>query len=253
MAALPWIPDGLTAMDACALLDRAGWRRIGVGDWAWVYADPDDALAARVVPFDPAYRMFAQDCLDGPANRFLPRVEAVVPLARDGHITVMERLWPADETRANAFCAALGIGNDGGDEPATGVFEEAGDPDLALLAMRIRALLAQGAARYAVWGGSDIRAGNVMADSSGALKLVDPVFIAGRKVFAAIEAGDRAMLRGFTRGQVEDFLSIAVFAPGGPGHDSRDSLLERVAAIFAHESGSPIQRGIIRRECGGPR
>jgi len=232
MPALPDIAPGATADQARAHLEHAGWRLIGTGDWAWVYADPSDTLAARVVPFDPAYRMFAQDCLDGPANRWLPRVDAIVPLARDGFVTVMERLWPADTARADAFCAALGIGNDTGYEPAAGVFDEASDPDLALLADRIRALLARGAKTYSVWGGSDIRAGNVMADASGALKLVDPIFIAGKKIAEAIAAGDVEKLRGFTRGQLEDFLTIAIFSPGGEGQGGRVALLEQVDRLF---------------------
>jgi hypothetical protein len=184
------------------------------------------------VPFDPAYRMFAQDCLDGPANRWLPRVDAIVPLQRDGYITVLERLWPADKTRAAGFCAAIGIGSDGSHEPVAEAFEDFGDPDLPLLADRIRALLAKGAERYVVWGGSDIRAGNVMADARGALKLVDPIFIAGKKIAEAIESGDRKQLQGFTRSQLEVFLTIAVFAPGGPGHDGQAALLAGVERLF---------------------
>jgi len=241
MPSLPDIPSGASADAARSALERAGWLLIGVGDWARVYVDPGDALAARVVPFDPAYRMFAQDCLDGPINRWLPRIDAIMPLARDGYVTVMERLWPADTARADAFCAALGIGNDSGYAPADGMFEDAGDPDLPLLAARIRALIASGAERYAVWGGSDIRAGNVMADRNGALKLVDPIFIAGKKIAEAIEKGDRGRLSGFTRSQIEDFLTIAVFAPGGAGHAGRRALLDRIDGLFA-ASAQPIRR-----------
>src|SRR5580765_4127060 len=93
------------ADEARAMLAGAGWREIGVGHCAWVFAAPHDAWVARVTPVDPAYRMFADDCLSGPANRFLPRVVEIVPLRRDGYIVVMERLWPADEKMADAFRA----------------------------------------------------------------------------------------------------------------------------------------------------
>ena len=70
---LPDLPRAATADEARAILSAAGWCELGTGDWAWVLASPDDSLAARVTPFDPAFRLFAEACLEGPPNRFLVR------------------------------------------------------------------------------------------------------------------------------------------------------------------------------------
>jgi hypothetical protein len=230
---LPAISSDASAVEAYAAFRDAGWREVGVGHWARVFADPSDTWAARVVPFDPAFRLFAEDCLNGAANRWLPRVTEIVPLRRDGFVTVMERLWPADEKRAEAFCAALGIRNESGyDEPAPQSLIDPNNADLVALRARLRALLAMGAARYKLWGGSDIRAGNVMADAGGNLKLVDAIFIAGKKICEALLEGRTDLLADFTRVQLEDFLSIAIFQPGGEASGVREDLLACVAKLY---------------------
>ena len=65
MATVPAMPKDTSAADARTLFEAAGWRQVGAGDWSWVFADPSDELAARVTPFDPGYRMFAEACLAG--------------------------------------------------------------------------------------------------------------------------------------------------------------------------------------------
>jgi hypothetical protein len=112
MLALPTISADVTAAQALKLFEQAGWRRIGTGDWSWVLADTSDTWAARVTPFDPAYRMHAVACLTGPPNRWLPHIATIIPLHQNGYVVVMERLYPANEAAASAFCAALAIGND---------------------------------------------------------------------------------------------------------------------------------------------
>lgn len=111
MSELPKIASDATAAQACARLEAAGWVQVGAGDWSWAFADPSNAWAARLTPFDPGYLMFAAACLSGPVNRWLPRMREVRPLRRDGYIVLMERLWPAEKAAASAFCAALGIAN----------------------------------------------------------------------------------------------------------------------------------------------
>jgi hypothetical protein len=204
----------MSASDARRALADDGWREIGVGDWSWVYADPSDEYAARVTPFDPAYRLHADACLNGPPNRYLPRVDRILPLKRDGYVVIMERLWPADEGKAAALCKAIGIVNDTGYAPPPETVAAAEDDDLAALRPRLRLLLAEGAQRFKLWGGSDIRPGNVMADAGGRLKLVDPVFVKGKAIVEAIAAGDRNALSDFSREQLEDFLTIPPFKPG---------------------------------------
>lgn len=74
MLALPTISADVTAEQALKLLEQAGWRHIGIGDWSWVLADTSDTWVARITPFDPAYRMHAVGCLTGPPNRWLPHI-----------------------------------------------------------------------------------------------------------------------------------------------------------------------------------
>jgi hypothetical protein len=155
-------------------MGRGRHRRLG-----GCVADPTDTWCARVASFDPAYRLFADDVLTGPRNRWLPRVADVVPLEGEGYAVIMERLWSADAGVAQGFCDALRVpdetGRDG-ERPAPVAFPKAADPDFAALRVRVGGLLARGEARYPrLWGGSDIRAGNVMVTADGDLKLVDPV------------------------------------------------------------------------------
>lgn len=227
MADLPVAPQ-MTAQAALAALALAGWQRIGTGDWSWVLEDPSGGLAARVTPFDPAYRLHAEACLAGPPNRWLPRVEAIAPLQGDGYVVVMERLWPAEEAAAADLCARLAIGNDCGYQTPAPVSADA-DPDLDDLRDRILGLMDEGARRYQLWGGSDIRPGNIMADAQGRLKLVDPLFLAGKKVVAAIVEGRADLLADFTQRQLEAFLTIPPFAPG----PETDALRRRLTDLYA--------------------
>lgn len=241
-AARPGPPPDLTSLTGSSVeaarsrLEQAGWRQIGVGDWAVALGDPHELWCARLVPFDPAYRMFAEDAMTGAPNHWLPHIADIVPLAPAGHLVLMERLWPADEDEAIAFCAALGIADDTDDDPpptTDRVLEE--DADLVDLRARIASLLAAGAARYpGLWGGSDIRAGNVMADASGALKLVDPVFIAGERIGRALRSGDDAALATLGHAELEGFVSIAYFQPH---RDNGDAAVELRAALRRREPG----------------
>lgn len=99
------------------------------------------------------------------------------------------------------------------------------DADLAALRARLLVLLADGARRFQLWGGSDIRPGNVMVDARGQLKLVDPIFLRGRAIVDALRDGRRDLLTDFSRGQLEDFLTIPVFQTGGETNELRSRLV----------------------------
>jgi hypothetical protein len=231
MTPAPPISENMSAVEACQLLKQAGWRQVGAGDWSWVFADPSDAWAIRVTPFDPGYRMFADACLGGPANRWLPGIQALLPLVRDGYAVLMERLWPAKEADASAFCAALGIVNETGrPSPTAGPAVAADEPELVELRARIQGLLADARARYRQWAVSDLHEGNVMVDCSGQLKLVDPVGVGGWKIVDALRNG-RAEIADFSSRQLADFLSIPYFGPGREGLVEREELLGLVARL----------------------
>lgn len=237
----PSIPPDTSATEACARLAEAGWRQVGAGDWSWVFADPGDACAIRVTPFDPGYRMFADDCVAGPANPWLPKVERVRPLIRDGYAVEMERLWPAAVADASAFCAALGIANETMQPPPTpGPAVAADEPAIVVLRARLQALLARARARYGGWAVCDIREGNVMADRAGRLKLVDPVGVGGFLIAGALREGRVAdVLKAFSRAQLADFLTIPYFGQGREGLDEKPELLRLLAGDDALRGGTP--------------
>lgn len=223
----PALPPDASAEQALRLFEDAGWRRIGVGDWSWVLASPDGGTAARITPFDPAYRMFAEDCRSGAANRYLPAIHRIAPLSHDGYVVLMERLRPADPGDVAAFLAALGIVSDSGPPPpADKVF--APDAEFEALRARVHRLLDEGARRFRLWGGCDLNPKNVMRDERGGLKLLDPIFIRGKAIVEAIAEGRREALGDFTRAQLEDFLRIPVFAPG----PETDALKRQLRALF---------------------
>lgn len=212
------LPDfrGASAADATRALEDLSWTQLATGDWSWVLASPDGTQAARVSPWDAAYRMHAELCQRA-RNRYLQRVDAVLPLGEVGHVVVMERLHPAPEDRAGPFCAALAVSGDSGWTAPEGLdlrlYDD--DPELDALRAHLRGLVAAGE-RLPFWGGLDVRPGNVMMGEGGGLKLVDPVFVAGRKIVAAIEARDRDALARLPPGALAAFFTIPVFTDG-PG------------------------------------
>jgi hypothetical protein len=205
----------MTAKRAIAALEARGWSRLATGDWSWVLVSPDGDRAARVSPWDDAYRLHAELCRRT-QNPYLQRVDAILPLGPLGHVVLMERLWPAAESGAAAFCAALAVPGDSDWSPPPGVDTSAYAGDEALHALRreLTTMAAVGAASLPFWGGFDVRPGNVMADSGGGLKLIDPVFVSGPKIIAALTAGDRAVLARLPTGAVAAFLTIPVFQDG---------------------------------------
>ena len=232
MPGLPPIASAATAEQARARLEAAGWDQVGAGDWSWAFADPSDAWAARVTPFDAGYHMFAAACLNGAPNRWLPHMVEIRPLRRDGYIVLMQRLWPAEKTAASAFCAALGIPNETGKPPpVAGPAVSADDADLVVVRTRVRALMAASVARYGRWTVCDVHEGNVMVDAAGQLKLIDPVGVGGWKIVEALRQGDADRLGDFSRDQLEDFLSIPYFGLGREGEADRAELLDLIAGL----------------------
>ena len=181
-----------TAFEARQQLTSDGYEVIGVGDWATVFALPGDPKCVRLVPLDPAYRLFVDDLIAGPPHAALPSVHALLPLSGHAFAVILDRLQPADHDAAQSFCDRLS------------------DDDA--LWSRIKTVEASGAALFPhLWGGLDVRPGNVLADAAGALKLIDPVCFAGQKLVDALHAGDLESLSDLTRSQIEAFTEIACF------------------------------------------
>ena len=211
------LPDfaSLTAGQGIAALEAKGWTQLSAGDWSWVLLSPGETQVARVSPWDAAYRLHAELCRRRPI-RYVQRVDAILPLGAVGHVVVMERLWPAPDAEAAAFCVALGVESDSGWRPSESTETSAFDHDPALNDLRahLRELERLGAA-LPFWGGFDTRPGNVMRDGDGVLKLVDPAFVSGPKIIAAIEGRDRSSLSKLPPGAVAAFFNIPPFKPGG--------------------------------------
>jgi hypothetical protein len=67
-----------------------------------------------------------------------------------------------------------------------------------------------------------------MADKRGSLKLIDPIFLRGKAIVEALCDGRRELLKDFSRPQLEDFLTIPVFAPG----EETDAMRRRLALLY---------------------
>jgi len=91
---LPWAL--LSHRHVLAELATAGWVPCGVGDWAVALRSPQGTLAARVCPFDPAYRAFVDLCRECAGNRWLPRIELAAGLEGGGSVVVLEFVAPVD-------------------------------------------------------------------------------------------------------------------------------------------------------------
>ena len=236
-----------SASDARALLTNAGWQLLATGDWSWVFGSSDEAVVARVTPWDPAYRLHVDVCIQHSSHRHLPRIDDIAPLRGDGYVVFMERLNACDESQARAFCAALNIANDSGyDNPAISKATQPSRPalesqatpsnllrtiaqtELDSLRLILNELLAEGARTLPFWGGSDIRPGNLMCDATGQIKVIDPIFVRGLAIVDAIKRGDSGQLRCVSLSNLEAFLTIPVFLPGA----EIDALRQRLHDVY---------------------
>ena len=219
---------GLSPQDdhrqARARLETEGWKWLAKGDWAHVYVSPDGGRVARVVAFDPAYSLHVRTCLENPDIAHFQRIDWHASLPPAGQVVVMERLQPAAEAEASHLCCLLGATKHLGREVQAGEIEaweaeRQSDPLLQRLFVLLRATAAKGERSLGWFGGLDVRPGNLMQDESGRLKLIDPYFVAGRKLIPAMLADIDAVAKHYSRVELEAFLEIAAFedeqdAPG---------------------------------------
>ena len=84
--------------DACSKLTEAGYFHLADGDWAQVFKAPSAPRVIRVTPYDPAYRVFAESCVNHP-HLNLPTLGHIVPLAKFGYaveLPLYEKGSPSD-------------------------------------------------------------------------------------------------------------------------------------------------------------
>ncbi len=202
--------------DALASFEAAAWRQVARGDWARVLASPDRRRVARVVPFDPGWRLHLRACLDHPTNPYLPRIHWHTDLASGGLVAVMDRLEEAPEGEAIELCGALGdtefLGRTTTDTERVAFARRlAADETLPELRAILDGILTEGRRTLPFFGGLDVRPGNVMRDRAGQLQLIDPCFVDGRKLIAGIFEDAEAVASTYPPAHLRAFLEIPVF------------------------------------------
>ncbi len=213
---LPGISSDLNHWQAREVLVSLGWKWLARGDWAQVYASPDESQVARVAPFDPAYALHVRTCLAHPDVRFFQRIDWHCDLEPAGQIVVMERLEAPDEDRASRLCCLLGRikhleREPGREEVAAWKAERKRDPELVALFEVLSAAAAEGERTLGWFGGLDVRPGNLMQDRTGQQKLIDPYFVAGLKLIPAMLEDIEAVGKHYSQGELRGFLEIAEF------------------------------------------
>lgn len=158
--------------DARNLLERAGWRLLAAGDWAVVLADPSRNLAVRISPFELAYQHFVGLCVRLAGNAFVPRIDFACPLSGGGHLTVMELLTSRE------------VPDDDAPDP---IWSRADDADIASLRSEVERVDEANQATVPWWGGIDVKADHWMVAADGQLKLIDPFYVAGARLFGAAQ------------------------------------------------------------------
>lgn len=174
--------------------------------------------------------MYAQDCLSGPANLWLPLVFDIRPLYRDGYVVFMERLWPVQKEKALELCAALSVVSESVRRDA---LSSVATDDFEAVRGRLRKLHSEGSRRYKLWGEPDLKPDNVMRTIGGQLKILDPFYVSGKAIIEALRDGRRDLLSDFTQDQLEDFMTIPGFKPGA----GSDQIRAWFSALYARTSG----------------
>jgi hypothetical protein len=235
------IVPGSDHFEARARLEDAGWQWLAHGDWSQVYRSPDGERVARVAPFDPAYSLHVRICLENSGFDYFQSVHERCALAPAGELVVMECLEEADSGRSAELCGALGevafLERAATDRELLGWAQRRqGDPALSRAFELLHAGAREGARTLGFFGGLDVRPGNVMQDTSGQLKLIDPYFVAGPRLIPAILSDVEAVGKHYRSTELRGFLEIAVFEKerDEPGPVLRQ-LREQVARLEARE------------------
>jgi hypothetical protein len=193
-----------------------GWQLAARGDWAWVYRSPDGSRAARLCPYDPAHRLHLRYCQRYAGNPYLPRLLELSELDHGGYLVVLPWLEPSDETAAHELAARLG--HSAGARKHLGAdraraLELEGEADLELREIRavVRRLVEDGARELPFFGGVDLRPANILRTASGQLQLVDPIFVAGREIIAALQRDPASVAQRIAPASLRAWLEIACF------------------------------------------
>ncbi|HMI93791.1 MAG TPA: hypothetical protein VK509_20600, partial [Polyangiales bacterium] len=206
------------------------------GDWAWVYRSPDGARAARLCPYDPAYRLHLSYCQRYAGNPYLPTVHQLRELEHGAHLVVLEWLEASDETAAYELGARLGFPDGarkrfGATRAHALEVEGASDPALREIRTSLRQLIAEGERELPFFGGVDLRPANILRTAQGQLQLIDPIFVAGREIIAALRRDPAAVAQRIPPSSLRAWLQIACFEQAGS--DPAFQALQRIVEDLA--------------------
>ena len=184
--------------DAKRSAEQSGWSLIGTGDWAWVYGSPDDRLAWRITPFDPAYDYFSGVCQKNP-NPHLPHIIGRRHYPNGGSAVLMERLDEVSEGVATKWVAT---------------FDQ--QPDATTAAMLQILTTAVEECALPLFMGLDTNAGNVRRQApDGPLVLIDAFWINGRALFDMVVTEPQQAVDLFGLRELRNWTHIPAIDPAG--------------------------------------
>ena len=156
-----------TAVQLESNLLALGWAHVGEGDWAVALGSPDGTLAARISPFDPACAYAVALYTEGAGNPHLPTLHAHAELDGGGCLMVLDLLRPARPEELDEL-------------------DSADDPDWAAANELVERIHRRLVAELPWPGRLDRNPGNVMRDARGRLKIIDPFYLDGEQLYAAV-------------------------------------------------------------------
>lgn len=194
----------------------SGWSLAARGDWAWVYRSPDGTKAARLCPYDPAHRLFLRCCERYAGDPFLPTLLEVRELLGGGYLSVTPWLDEVSEPEADELAARLGYPLKAHERLGAARVhqleaEGARDPALRDIRRILDELVANAQRSLPFFGGADLRAPNVRKTSEGQLQLIDPIFVAGREIIAALRRDAMAVAQRISVADLHAFLRLPCF------------------------------------------
>jgi hypothetical protein len=193
---LPW--QSLSHRQVLAELAGEGWVPCGVGDWAVALRSPEQAVVARVCPFDPAYWAFVDLCRECPGNPWLPRIELAAGLEGGGSVVFLEYAAPVDHAVAGLVAGQW--------RTATG--------DVDLEEVRRAAQVIDAGYRKSTpwWGGCDLNEAHVRRAADGRLVLIDVFCMDGASLYRKILEDAAGVHRRIPRERMRYALDIPYIA-----------------------------------------
>lgn len=185
--------------DVEASLTDLGWTHCGAGDWAIALRSPSGQYAARISPFDPAFEYQVKLYSSARGNRYLPQCFRHLELEGGGSLLVLEFLHPLEESAAIAFRHRLEQG-------------DKADPDLERALAKITRVHARAQENLRWCGRLDFNPANFMQDDAGQIKLIDPFYMQGKKLYERVLTNPGEVVRLFPAAKRRYMFEIPVLA-----------------------------------------